>query len=85
MLAKLAIGPRLVLLAGLLSVPLSGVPVTFSVGAGNGTLAPGGPVLTDYGGIARADWTLPPTEGTWTATATIDVLTKEGLPNGQAS
>src|SRR5438132_2878084 len=51
--------------------PVSGVAVTFAVAPGNGTVTPTTPVSTGTDGIAAAtSWTLSPTAGTNTLTAT---------------
>src|SRR5439155_364817 len=56
--------------------PVSGVAVTFAVAPGNGTVTPTTPVTTGTDGIAAASsWTLSPTAGTNTLTATASGLT----------
>src|SRR5262249_20125472 len=53
--------------------PLIGVRVSFAVTAGGGSVSPGSPKLakTNQAGIASAQWTLGPTIGVNTATATV--------------
>src|SRR5205823_11187788 len=56
--------------------PVSGVGVTFAASAGSGTVTPTTPVTTGTDGIAAAtSWTLSPTAGTNTLTATASGLT----------
>jgi adhesin/invasin len=55
--------------------PKSGVDVTFAVASGGGTVNPTTPVTTDANGIATAtSWTLGPTVGSNTLTATATGL-----------
>ncbi|MBI1966500.1 MAG: Ig-like domain-containing protein, partial [Gemmatimonadetes bacterium] len=55
--------------------PVSGVSVTFAVASGGGTVDPTTAILTDAGGIAQVtSWTLGPTAGTNTLTATAGTL-----------
>src|SRR5207237_966033 len=56
--------------------PVSGVAVTFAANPGSGTVTPTTPVATGTDGIAAAtSWTLSPTAGTNTLTATASGLT----------
>jgi subtilisin family serine protease len=55
--------------------PVAGVPVTFQVTGGGGTIEPAGPVTTDASGIATlTSWTLGPAVGANTLTATAPDL-----------
>src|SRR5207253_352645 len=61
--------------------PVSGVAVTFAVAPGNGTVTPTTPVSTGTDGIAAAtSWTLSPTAGPQTPTATASGLTGSPVP-----
>ncbi len=51
--------------------PMAGAIVTFSVGAGNGTITGTNPVTTGADGIAQVSWQLPSTAGTYTLTASV--------------
>jgi len=53
------------------TVGLAGVPVTFYVQTGGGSVVPVGTGVTDVNGFASANWTLGATPGTQTLTATI--------------
>src|SRR5262245_13405471 len=56
--------------------PVAGVPVTFEIAAGGGTVDPATPVLTDASGIATAtSWTLGNTAGSNSLTASANGLT----------
>src|SRR5213080_1108886 len=56
--------------------PVQGVSVTFAVASGGGSVNPTSPVATGLDGIAAAtSWTLGPTEGTNTLTASSAGLT----------
>jgi adhesin/invasin len=56
--------------------PVSGVSVTFAVASGGGTVDPTTAVVTNASGIAAVtSWTLGPTVGTNTVTATVGALT----------
>ena len=55
---------------------VSGVPVSFAVATGGGTILPAAPVATNAAGIASAtSWTLAPVAGANSATATATGLT----------
>ncbi|MBI1967348.1 MAG: Ig-like domain-containing protein, partial [Gemmatimonadetes bacterium] len=55
--------------------PVSGVSVTFAVASGGGTVDPTTAILTNASGIAQVtSWTLGPTAGTNTLTATSGTL-----------
>src|SRR5574341_1336801 len=59
--------------------PVAGVPVTFTVASGGGTVSPASPVTTDASGIAAAtSWTLGPTAGPNQLTAAASGL--QGSP-----
>jgi adhesin/invasin len=63
--------------------PVAGVPVTFAVTAGGGTVVPAGPatVLTNASGIATAtSWTLGPAAGTNNNTVTASAPVPTGSP-----
>jgi alpha-tubulin suppressor-like RCC1 family protein len=62
---------------------LIGVKVRFAVTAGGGTVSPGAPVLakTNQQGVAAAKWTMGPTAGVNTATATVVFDTDTTLAN----
>ncbi|HEX4599854.1 MAG TPA: hypothetical protein VH116_00570 [Gemmatimonadales bacterium] len=52
--------------------PVTGVPVTFAVASGGGTVSPTAAVVTDASGAAALTaWTLGPTAGTNTLTASV--------------
>src|SRR5213076_3514867 len=56
--------------------PVSGVSVSFAVATGNGTVDPTTPVITGTDGVAAVrSWTLGPSAGTNTLTATAPGLT----------
>jgi len=63
-----------------LSAPLSGVPVSFSVTAGGGSLAATSGVSGADGTVTLPSWTLGPTAGTNTVTATV-----AGVPSASIS
>ncbi|HET8622010.1 MAG TPA: Ig-like domain repeat protein [Gemmatimonadales bacterium] len=61
--------------------PVAGVPVTFAVASGGGTVAPGTPVSTNGNGVAAADaWTLGPAAGRNSLTATAGGSGVSGSP-----
>jgi Invasin, domain 3 len=71
--------PPIVLVTDNAGNPIAGVPVTFAVTTGGGTIDPTTPVATDADGLARAtSWTLGPNAGANAATASADGL--EGSP-----
>ncbi len=61
--------------------PVPRAAVTFAVASGGGTVSPSGPVLTDFSGVAAAtSWTLGPSPGTNTLTATVTGTGISGNP-----
>jgi hypothetical protein len=61
--------------------PVQGVPVTFAVAGGGGTVSPTNPVSTDGDGVAAAtSWTLGPAAGPNSLTATVGGASVSGSP-----
>ncbi len=61
--------------------PVANVPVTFAAATGGGTVTGGGPVLTGLDGVATVGaWTLGPTPGANTLTATAGEPNVAGSP-----
>jgi hypothetical protein len=61
--------------------PVAGVPVTFAVASGGGTVVPGTPVSTDAAGVAAAtSWTLGTLAGENSVTATAGGASVSGSP-----
>ncbi|HZE73927.1 MAG TPA: cadherin-like domain-containing protein [Gemmatimonadales bacterium] len=62
-------------------IPISGVPVTFQVTGGGGTVAPTTPVPTDAGGVATVNsWTLGSAPGPNQLTASVSASNVSGNP-----
>lgn len=60
--------------------PVYGVAVTFTVALGGGTIGATGPVMTDLDGRASTTWTLGPSAGTNTLTASVAEPGVTGTP-----